>query len=419
MKNAALTLLNWLLEFASGFKMDGFVCKRFRTGPKLLLSLLTMAYFDDLLEFITDVHFQLQAEANRAVNQALTIRNWVIGMHIVEFEQNGLDRARYGGYLLRDIADRIQIKGLTTPELSRCRQFYNVYPHILDEVAHKFPALVPDSILGSVTQEFNTPILGSVTQEFQSTDNQDNNLFIPPQKLLSKLSYTHFVELIKIEEDLKRTFYEMECIKGTWSVRELKRQINSQYFERSGFSINPETFSQKIQSQVRPENAEDIIKNVYVFDFLEINGMESIEESDLETALLDNLQAFIIELGNGFCLEARQKKILIGANYYFIDLVFYHRILKCHVLIELKLGAFSHGDIGQLNTYLNYFKEEIMEESDQPPVGILMVAQKDHALVRYATAGMDQNVFVQQYLIQLPDKDKLEKFIREELEKLK
>jgi hypothetical protein len=134
--------------------------------------------------------------------------------------------------------------------------------------------------------------------------------------------------------------------------------------------------------------------------------------------LLDHLQEFIIELGNGFCLEARQKRILIGENYYFVDLVFYHRILKCHVLVELKIGAFDHGDIGQLNTYLNYFKQEISEENDNPPVGILLVAEKDHALVKYATAGMDENLFIQKYLIQLPSKDQLEKHIETELKKL-
>jgi hypothetical protein len=143
-----------------------------------------------------------------------------------------------------------------------------------------------------------------------------------------------------------------------------------------------------------------------------------VEESDLETALLDHLQEFIIEMGNGFCFEARQKRILIGEKYYFIDLVFYHRILKCHVLVDLKIGEFEHGDIGQLNTYINYFKDKISETNDKAPVGILLVADKDHALVKYAIAGMDENLFVQQYLVQLPSKEQLEKYIDNELKKL-
>lgn len=207
-------------------------------------------------------------------------------------------------------------------------------------------------------------------------------------------------------------------MKGTWSVRELKRQINSLYYERSGLSTNPEKLAAIVHQNNSPKGPTDIIKNIYAFEFLDFSTKAIVEESDLETALLDNLQDFIIELGNGFCLEARQKRILIGSTYYFIDLVFYHRILKCHVLVELKIGAFNHGDIGQLNTYLNYFKQEVCEANDNPPVGILLVAEKDHALVKYATAGMDENLFVQKYLVQLPGKNQLEKYIVNELKKM-
>ena len=203
-----------------------------------------------------------------------------------------------------------------------------------------------------------------------------------------------------------------------WSVRELKRQINSLYFERSGLSANPEKLAELVRQRSAPQKPTDIIKNVYAFEFLEIPVKSVIEETDLEAALLDHLQEFIIELGNGFCLEARQKRILIGEKYYFIDLVFYHRILKSHIIIELKIGAFEHGDIGQPNTYINFYKQEISEKADNPPVGILLVAEKDHALIKYATAGMDENLFIQKYLVQLPDKVQLEKHIEEELKKL-
>jgi predicted nuclease of restriction endonuclease-like (RecB) superfamily len=216
---------------------------------------------------------------------------------------------------------------------------------------------------------------------------------------------------------LKRTFYELECIKGTWSVRELKRQINSLYFERSGLSQQPEKLAEMVLQKTNPQAPKDIIKNIYAFEFLDISTQSIVEESDLETALLDNLQQFITELGNGFCLESRQKRILIGETYYFIDLVFYHRILKCHILLDLKIGAFEHGDIGQLNTYLNFYKQEIAELNDNPPVGILLVAEKDQALVKYATAGMDENLFIQKYLVQLPDKNQLENYIETELKK--
>lgn len=223
---------------------------------------------------------------------------------------------------------------------------------------------------------------------------------------------------MKVDDPLKRTFYEIECIKGGWSVRELKRQINSLYFERSGLSKNPGLLSEKLKKTINPRQPKDIIKNIYAFEFLGLPAKDAVEESDLEQALLDHLQHFLLEMGHGFCLETRQKRILIGEEYFFIDLVFYHRILKCHVLVDLKVEQFQHANAGQLNTYLNFYKDQVKEESDNPPVGILLVTHKNEALAEYATAGMDQNLFIQKYLIELPSKKQLEDFIINELHKL-
>jgi predicted nuclease of restriction endonuclease-like (RecB) superfamily len=363
---------------------------------------------------ILDTHKALQKRAYSSINQTLTVRNWLVGLYIIEYEQKGEDRAAYGSGLIAALAKSLSIKGLTAPELSRCRQFYATYPYFSDVLLQNETQLIPDNILGSLTQNFKkkpvNAILGSATQESKTPV-----LRVPTEKILTKLSYTHLVELIKIEDDLKRTFYEIECIKGTWSVRELKRQISSLYYERSGLSAKPNTLSEPTQLKTDTANPTAFIKNIYAFEFLDIASKEAIEESDLETALLDNLHQFIIELGNGFCLEARQKRILIGDTYYFIDLVFYHRILKCHVLIELKIGEFKHEDIGQLNTYLNYYKAEITESTDNPPIGLLLVAQKDHALVKYATAGMDEHLFVQQYMVALPSVEELQNQIQTQL----
>lgn len=363
---------------------------------------------------ILDTHKALQKRAYSSINQTLTVRNWLVGLYIIEYEQKGEDRAAYGSGLIAALAKSLSIKGLTAPELSRCRQFYATYPYFSDVLLQNETQLIPDNILGSLTQNFKkkpvNAILGSATQESKTPV-----LRVPTEKILTKLSYTHLVELIKIEDDLKRTFYEIECIKGTWSVRELKRQISSLYYERSGLSAKPNTLSELTQLKTDTANPTAFIKNIYAFEFLDIASKEAIEESDLETALLDNLHQFIIELGNGFCLEARQKRILIGDTYYFIDLVFYHRILKCHVLIELKIGEFKHEDIGQLNTYLNYYKAEITESTDNPPIGLLLVAQKDHALVKYATAGMDEHLFVQQYMVALPSVEELQNQIQTQL----
>lgn len=359
---------------------------------------------------IQQVHLTLQASAANAVNKTLTIRNWLIGYYIVEYEQKGQDRAEYGTNLLSNLAKRLNsIKGLDERSLRNIRQFYSVY------------SFLSESIRGSLTSELRIhEIWGSLTPELKNTNKQANHsILTPPEVLISKLSYTHFELLIKVSDQLKRTFYELECIKGTWSVRELKRQISSLYFERSGLSQNPEKLSEMILQKSQPQSPKDIIKNIYSFEFLDLGIQSIVEESDLETALLNHLQQFIIEMGNGFCFEARQKRLLIGDSYYFIDLVFYHRVLKCHVLIELKIGAFEHGDIGQLNTYLNFFKEELMESNDNPPVGILLVAEKDQALVKYATAGLDDNLFVQQYLLQLPNLEQLKAKLENELKNLR
>jgi len=370
--------------------------------------------FESLVAEIEQTHSHFQQQAVKAVNVSLTIRNYLIGFYIVEFEQNGEDRAAYGSKLLDSLAAKLSIKGLVSAEISRCRQFYFCYPQILGALTQEFKNLVPQHILGTLSQDSNMGVEPSiiVSSTPQSTK---SNLYVPGEKLLSKLSFSHLVELIKIQDHLKRTFYEIECIKGTWSVRELKRQINSLYFERSGMSAKPELLSEITQQKAETAGPTDIVKSVYAFEFLGLKTKDALEESDLETALLDHLQDFMMEMGHGFCLDARQKKILIGDEYFFIDLVFYHRILKCHVLVELKVEDFKHHQIGQLNTYVNYYKATEMQTDDNPTVGILLVTNKNNALVEFATAGIDNHLFVSKYLLELPKKEQLEAFINNEL----
>jgi predicted nuclease of restriction endonuclease-like (RecB) superfamily len=370
--------------------------------------------FESLVAEIEQTHQHFQQQAVKAVNMSLTIRNYLIGFYIVEFEQNGEDRAAYGSKLLDSLAAKLSIKGLVSAEISRCRQFYFCYPQILGALTQEFKNLVPQHILGTLSQESNMGVEPSimVSSNLQSTK---SNLYVPGEKLLSKLSFSHLVELIKIQDHLKPTFYEIECIKGTWSVRALKRQINSLYFERSGMSAKPEWLSELTQQKAETASPTDIVKSLYAFEFLGLKTKDALEESDLETALLDHLQDFMMEMGHGFCLEARQKKMLIGDEYFFIDLVFYHRILKCHVLVELKVEDFNHHNIGQLNTYVNYYKAKEMQTDDNPTVGILLVTNKNNALVEFATAGIDNHLFVSKYLLELPKKEQLEAFINNEL----
>jgi predicted nuclease of restriction endonuclease-like (RecB) superfamily len=364
--------------------------------------------FANLVQTIGQTHAALQQQTNKAINRNLTIRNWLIGFYIVEFEQKGEDRAKYGDSLIRELAKKINIPGLAFRSLHLFRSFYLSYPQIAQTLSAQLKGLDIES----------TQILQTPSAKLHGIDIQQNTLQVPPEKLISKLSFSHLVELLQINESLKRTYYEIECIKGNWSIRELRRQINSLYYERSGLSRKPEKLSALITENAEQLQPVDIIKSVYTFEFLGLYAKDVVEESSLETALLDHLQQFMLELGHGFCLEARQKRILIGDEYYFIDLVFYHRILKCHVLVDLKIEEFTYANAGQLNTYLNYYKAEVLLPDDNPPVGILLVTNKNQTLVEYATAGMDRQLFVSKYMVELPSKEQLEKFVQNELKQL-
>jgi predicted nuclease of restriction endonuclease-like (RecB) superfamily len=235
-------------------------------------------------------------------------------------------------------------------------------------------------------------------------------LGVSASTIVSRLSFSHIAELIAIDDVTKRSFYEVECIRGNWSVRELKRQIGSVYFERSGLSLDKKKLAAMAQQGAESQTILPI-RDPYVFEFLGLKPAEVMSESDLEAQLTEKLQAFLLELGHGFCFEARQKRILIGDEHFFVDLVFYHRILKCHVLVELKLEKFSHENLGQLNTYVNWYRRHMMTEGDNPPVGILLCTDKNHALVEYALAGMDNQWFVSKYQLELPKKEEMERII--------
>jgi predicted nuclease of restriction endonuclease-like (RecB) superfamily len=377
---------------------------------------------DNLVQQIQQIDASLSWQANKAVNQLLTIRNWLIGCYIVEFEQKGEERATYGDRLLETIAGKLKetsSKGLSYRSLNLFREFYLAFPEILQTLSAELQN-TSNKFLQTPSEEFkirleniSQTLSAELTKPSKPIEQEQHAL---TQKMIESLSFSHITLLITISDSLKRTFYTIEAIKGIWSVREMKRQINALLYERSGISKKPELLLSTIASI--PDQQKGLVKDVYTFEFLGLPMKDTVEESDLEAALLDHLREFILELGHGFCLEARQKRILIGNEYYFIDLVFYHRILKCHVLIELKVEEFNHANAGQLNTYLNYYKKEIKEESDNDPIGILLVTDTNKALVEYATAGMDQNLFVSKYLLQLPSIEKLTTFIKQELKSI-
>ena len=381
------------------------------------MALKKQSGFQGLVSCIYQTHSVLQQNARQAINQNLTIRNWLIGCYIVEFEQNGEDRAKYGVRLLTEMAKTLKakrLKGLDLRTLRSCRTFYIVYPQMLQSVTATLHKELPAPIRGSLTPEFEKnammPIRGSLTPELLEEHP------IPPETLLSRLSFTHFVELIRKDDPLERLFYEVETIKNNWSVRELERAINTALYVRTGLSKNKEAVVRKFKNQ-KPADTEDIICEPYSLEFLGLAELPSYSESDLEQAILNHLQHFLMELGTGFCFETRQKRITFDNTHHRIDLVFYHRILKCHVLIDLKIGKFDHADAGQMNVYLNYYKDNELAEGDNPPVGLILCGDKNETLAKYAVIGIDNRLFVSKYLVNLPDKQLLETFIKRELAK--
>lgn len=356
--------------------------------------------FERLVAAIGQAHADLAAQASRAVNVSLTLRNWLIGLHIAVYEQQGTDRALYGDTLIERLSARLAQAGVSRTEareLRRYRLFYLTYPQIRETLS---PELAE-----SIRTPVETGIVESLTPQ----------LGIGPSQALATLSFSHFAELLQCDDATKRAFYELECIRGNWSVRELRRQIASLYYERSGLSKDKRRLSELAHQGAERVEPALTIRDPYVFEFLGLKPQEVMGESHLEDQLLDKLHDFLLELGHGFCFEARQKRITIGDTHHFVDLVFYHRLLKCHVLVELKVAAFSHENIGQLNTYVSWYRANVMEEGDNPPVGILLCTQKDHALVEYALAGIDNALFVSKYLLELPKKEEMQRFIEEHL----
>jgi len=355
--------------------------------------------FSRLVTSIQKVHNQLAAGVSHAVNTSLTLRNWLIGFYISEFELKGTDRANYGESLLAELSNTLKKQRISNSgrrQLYNYLLFYRAYPEIVRTLSAQFGQIIPE-----------------ISKHIEKVPTPSAQLTIPPEKLVNRLSYSHFELMVQLDDPLKRTFYELECIKGNWSVRELKRQIGSLYFERSGLSINKEKLAKMAHNGAEKTEPKLAIRDPYIFEFLGLKPKEVMPESALENALLDKLQDFLLELGHGFCFEARQKRLLIGNQHLFVDLVFYHRILKCHVLLELKTIEFTHEHLGQLNTYVSWYRANQMTEGDNPPIGILLCTKKNQPLVEYALAGIDNQLFVSKYQLELPSKEEMEKFLLE------
>ena len=385
--------------------------------------------FDGLVGQIESVTTVLQEDAKAVINRNVTARAWLTGFYIVEYEQHGQDRAKYGEGLLKELAKRLGDNSLSAETLKKNRRFYLTYPELRKPIMAYLSSRFEkgQSAITQLPESLRTIGESAITQlpepsrqigESAIIQSGGNDVIvwhgespsISPWALFGRLSYTHILQFMHLD-DLQRTFYAFEAIRGTWSVKELRRQIDSQYYVRSGWSANPSKLSALTLEKADKDTLRETLRSPHVFEFLGLAGKDVWEESDLEQGIIDHLQEFILEMGLGFCFEARQKKILIDDQYYKVDLVFYHRILKCHVLMELKPRNFDYADAAQLGVYLAYYRKNVCRPDDNPPVGILLCTEAGREMAEYVSTFIDPALFVSKYELELPPKERIVEFL--------
>ena len=392
--------------------------------------------FEGLVSQIVRTNDALQNNVRLVINRHVTAKAWLTGYYIVIYEQKGSDRAKYGDQLLQNLVKRLGNKyALSTLKLYRL--FYLTYPQ-LGSVVGDFLIHYPigQSVISQLwlplgksqslisqlqTKENNAVTKGqSLLAQFHTIIQSPSKQFIGvnPEMLFNRLSFTHLAAILPCKDPLQRTFYETMAIRGTWSVRELQRQIDSNYYVRSGWSKKPEKLAELVDGKAEKASLMLDIKSPFTFEFLGLSAKDVMEESDLETALLDHLQDFILELGMGFCFEERQKKLLIDDRYFKADLVFYHRILKRHVIIELKANRLDYADTAQLKMYLAYFRKNIMQPDDNTPIGILMCSEIGQEMAEYTLLDIYEDIFISKYELCLPSKERMTEFLKMENEGL-
>ncbi len=366
--------------------------------------------FENLIGLFEQTQAAALRQASRSVNTALVARNWLFGWYIVEYEQSGLDRAEYGERFFERLSKKLtdlKIKGSSPTRLKLYRSFYRAYKNIrptlsvelrksLDAGLMKIrPTLSGDSGLLKIQQTLSVELLQRFT-----------------------LGWSHYVSLLSIDQPEERRFYEIEAAENSWSVRELERQISSSLFERLALSRDKkEVLALSKQGQV-VEKAADLIKNPLVLEFLELEAKPAYSEEELESAIIDKLEQFLLELGKGFLFEARQKRFTFDNDHFYVDLVFYNRLLQCYVLIDLKRDKLTHKDLGQMQMYVNHFDRYVKTDEEKPTIGMVLCHRKNDALVEL-TLPKEANIFASKYQLYLPSKEELRKeleTITEELE---
>lgn len=377
--------------------------------------------FDGLVAHIQQTQDVLQNNARLVINRHVTAKAWLTGYYIVEYEQKGADRAKYGEQLLKKLAEKLKDKKTFSYRTLRLyRQFYLVYNRLGLPIKKYLCGnlSIGQSVIAKLKSSQNEGLIIWQSVIAKSSDVVGNEVWVDPQELFDKLSFTHLAAILPISDPLERAFYETMAIRGTWSVRELQRQIDSNYYFRSGWSQKPEALAKLVEGKAETDTLALDIKSPFTFEFLGLQAKDVVEESDLETALITHLQDFILELGMGFCFEERQKKMLIDDRYFKADLVFYHRILKRHVIIELKANRLNYADAAQLHLYLAYYRKNIMQPDDNPPIGILLCSEVGQEMAEYSLLDLDESVFISKYQLNVPSKERMTEFLRKENEGL-
>ncbi|HSW61067.1 MAG TPA: PDDEXK nuclease domain-containing protein [bacterium] len=356
---------------------------------------------EKLVNLFQNTHNELQSRAARSVDIYLVVRNWLFGWYIVEFEQNGENRAEYGKKLITTLSERLKekgIKGVSLTNLKQFRQFFETYRQISQALPDQSP-----NALQKITQALPAE-LDKLLETMPNTIEYLSSRFV--------LGWTHYVTLMTVKNDEERRFYEIEAAENGWGYRELERQINSALFERLALSKNKEKVKELSEKGQIIEKPQDVIKNPFVLEFLNLPEYPHYSEHQLETAIIDKLEPFILELGKGFLFESRQKRFSFDNRHFYVDLVFYNRLLKCFVVIDLKIGDLKHQDLGQMQMYVNYFDRYVKTEEESPTVGILLCLTKSDSLVEL-TLPKDSNIYASNYQLYLPSKEELKKQIEE------
>ena len=367
--------------------------------------------FNGLIGLFEQTQTAMQTRAARSVDTALVVRNWLFGRYIVEFENGGAERAElYGKALIKNLSEQLTAsigRGFSKRSLEQYRKFYLGHKEIAQTASAQSLQLETPSGISDLNSETVSLNLGKIPKFPLSLD----KLW---QALSSKfsLSWSHYVVLMTIKSTDARKFYEIESRENMWGVRELKRQFNSGLYERLALSRNKEKVKELSAKGQLVSSPSDVLKSPCILEFLDLKEESDYSEHELETAIIDKIELFLLELGKGFLFESRQKRFSFDNRHFFVDLVFYNRLLRSYVVIDLKIGELKHQDLGQMQMYVNYFDRHVKTEDENPTVGILLCLEKNDELVEL-TLPKDANIYASEYQLYLPSKEELKKQLEE------